>query len=124
MLLAYHADDEISSVALGVGIPLGLLVLALCGALWLRTPAGQTGTRAATWVLVAALLLAPLAFAGYLVYVALVSLPSLVLTAYAISVVRKAPSRVAIVALAVSALTSSYVISQVAACFVTNDCFH
>jgi hypothetical protein len=75
-------------------------------------------------VLVLALLLAAPAFSGFLVFAAAAFVPALLLTAYAVALVRRAPSRLAIGALAVSGVTSSYLVGQIVACLVTNDCFH
>lgn len=130
MLLAYHADDEIRSISLALGVPLALLVAAICLFVLLRWPEGDAGNPAAARALVASLALAPLVLvagglAAALVLPALVPVAVLVYSAVAVGRIpaggRKAE---AVGAFAVSGLLAAYVLARALACVAVDGCFH
>lgn len=130
MLLAYHADDEIRSISLGVGIPLALLVGAISVYVLLRWPEGDAGNPAARRALVASLALAPLVLlaAGLATALVLPAVVPVALFLYSVVAVRRVPvggrKAEAVAGFAVSGLLTAYLLAGAVACVAVDGCFH
>lgn len=129
-MLAYHVDDEIRAVLLGVGLPLAALVVAYAVALAFRLREGAAGNPAAPRALTATLIALPVIVVAGELLGALI-LPAILplgLVAYALKAVRRVPvgghKAVALAAFGLSGLMATYVGAYAVACVVSDGCFH
>ncbi len=130
LVLAYHADDEVARVRdewlAGLAVILvTVLVLAVRRLLGAREDRANWRSRIG---LVLALLLAPFAGLGPLLFVLpYLSLPLVTSLGLAVAGVLRRPARepvLAFVTLAVAGVLSTWALSHLAACIATDACFH